>query len=187
MNADEDALIMDLTGDRATRNAALRILYTRYAHRFTAYLRRKGTPAHDSEDLVQEAFLRLIRKADSFEPNGRPAAWIWTVARSAWIDHHRQSRHPIHTDSVDDLTEPPSCLIHDPCAKFDYQDCVRDGLSRFAEDFPEAGQAIFWAAVDGMKSSDIAKALGRTAGATREFLSRARKKLSVYLAPCESA
>ena len=58
-----------------------------------------------------------------------------------------------------------------------YQDCVHGQLARFSEAYPEACQAIVWAAVDGLKSAQIAELIGRSAGATREFLSQTRKRL----------
>ena len=57
---------------------------------------------------------------------------------------------------------------------------VLDNLEQVAE----AGQAIVWAAVDGLKSTQIAELIGRSAGATREFLSQTRKRLREYLEPC---
>ena len=64
--ATDDDLILALSG--SGRAAAVESLYRRYAPRFTAYLRRRGLSAADAEDAVQEAFIRLIRRAEGFAP-----------------------------------------------------------------------------------------------------------------------
>lgn len=176
----DDALIVALQG--AQRSPAVDLLYRRYAGRFAAYLRRRGMAPADVEDAVQEAFIRLIRRAASFHPQGQGAAWIWTVARSAWLDLLRKPQ----LDMVSDLSALPedTAIAPERADASQFQDCVDGQFSRFASAYPESAQAISWAAVDGLAATQIAELLGRTPGAAREFLSQTRKRLREYLEPC---
>ncbi len=187
-SASPDAeLITGLVSPAARREAAS-LLYQRYASRFMAYLRRRGLGQADAEDAVQEAFIRLIRRAETFalrdqtEPDRACRAWIWTVARSAWLDWRKRQGQAGTT--LDDVPEGALGVVPDVAVTSNYQDCVHGQLARFAQDYPDGGEAILWAAVDGLKTSQIGELLGRSAGATREFLSQTRKRLRQYLAPC---
>ncbi|MGJ8669197.1 MAG: RNA polymerase sigma factor [Oceanococcus sp.] len=178
-DADDDALILALRNSAQRRQATL-ILHRRYAHRFMAWLCRRGMDHAQAEDAVQEAFIRILKNADMFKARGEGRAWIWTVARSAWLDEFKkQQRQPQWVDAGVEPAQSP-----DVASVSDYQDCVHGQLHRFSEAWPEAGQAVIWAAADGFKTAQIAELLGRSAGATREFLSQARKRLREYMEPC---
>ncbi len=180
-DSDDDRLILALRDQALCRQATL-LLHRRYARRFMAWLKHRGLDHASAEDAVQEAFIRLLGRADSFTPQGQGRAWIWKVARSAWLDVQKKSQREArwleqHHRDDDDVAPDVASQSH-------YQDCVQGQLQRFSQAWPEGGQAIEWAAVDGLKTAQIAELLGRSAGATREFLSQTRKRLREYLEPC---
>lgn len=178
-HASDDELIQALN-DAAERRQAASALYRRYGGRFHQYLRRRGLSAADAEDAVQEAFIRILRGAAGFRPQAQGRAWIWQVARSAWLDLHK--RQLPQTQSLDGHED--RSVAADVADTVSYQDCVHGQLARFAQAYPEAGQAVIWAAVDGFSTARIGELLGRNAGATRQFLSQARKRLASYLESC---
>src|SRR5579871_6328073 len=61
----------------------------------TAYLRKRGVPEHEVDDIVQEVFTRLVPAMARFElvpERGRFRTWLWQVTHSALMDHvHRRS------------------------------------------------------------------------------------------------
>ena len=42
----------------------------------------------DSQDIVQEVFVKIVRACDagSFREETKPAIWLWTIARNAMLD-----------------------------------------------------------------------------------------------------
>lgn len=58
----------------------------------------------------------------------------------------------------------------------------RKGWARFQQDDPLHANVMAWVVEDGLSIEDIAQLLGRTPGATREFVSQCRKRARVYLA-----
>ncbi len=177
----DDDLIVALADPKRARQASV-ILHRRYARRFMAYLMRRGLDHAAAEDAVQDAFVRVLQRASGFVAQGQGRAWLWTVARSAWLDEHRKSG--LVTESLQPWHENATGYVADVAETSSYQDCVHGQLARFATDHPDAGQAILWAAVDGLKARQIGELIGRSAGATREFLSQTRKRLHEYLEPC---
>ena len=49
-----------------------------------------------AEDLLQECFLRLVTKQDSFEGSSRLKTWLYAVARNLCIDDARRQKHRRH-------------------------------------------------------------------------------------------
>lgn len=79
-------------------------LFTHFAPKVKGYLMRHGVSEPMAEELTQETFLSVWRKADQFDPMRASAvAWIYTIARNLWVDVVRHERHP------DDnrIAEPP--------------------------------------------------------------------------------
>jgi RNA polymerase sigma-70 factor (ECF subfamily) len=87
---------------------AFAALFNAYAPKVKAFLLRRGATA--AEELTQEVMLALWRKAPTFNPDrGPPDAWIFTVARNAWIDAARRDRgRPLLMhEFFADTPEPP--------------------------------------------------------------------------------
>ncbi|MFH1022088.1 MAG: RNA polymerase sigma factor, partial [Planctomycetota bacterium] len=47
---------------------------------------------HAAEDAVQEAFLRVIRCRDRYDPSRSFRGWFFTILRNACLDEHRRRR-----------------------------------------------------------------------------------------------
>ena len=70
--------------------AALRLVYNDHAPRAMAIARRILRNVEEAEDIVQETFLELWRRAPQFDGRrGGLVAWIVTIARSRAIDRLR--------------------------------------------------------------------------------------------------
>jgi len=80
---------------------AFRQLYDRYAGRLLAYVQAMGRGRLPAEDLVQEVFVGIWRKAGQYRPAlGTPEAWIFTITPNKVLDIWR-SRSP-----VEEISEP---------------------------------------------------------------------------------
>jgi RNA polymerase sigma-70 factor (ECF subfamily) len=80
-------------GDRA----AFAVLVRRHKtpiYNFVLRLVRNGPTA---EDLVQDVFVKVVRKAETFKHEARFTTWVYSIARNLCIDHLRKMslrRHP---------------------------------------------------------------------------------------------
>jgi RNA polymerase sigma-70 factor (ECF subfamily) len=72
-------------------SAPFEAFVSRETNTFLAFYRRLGASASESEDLVQEVFLKLFRHAETYQASGRFSAFAFRIARNAWIDHRRRS------------------------------------------------------------------------------------------------
>lgn len=70
-------------------------LFTSFAPKVKGHLVRRGARESLAEDLAQETFLTIWRKAGQFDPErASAAAWIYTIARNRRIDALRRDARP---------------------------------------------------------------------------------------------
>ncbi len=65
-------------GDRE----AFREFYQETVRPSTALILSLTKSPYEAEDLVQETYLSVWTKADSYVPQGKPLAWVFTIARN---------------------------------------------------------------------------------------------------------
>ena len=92
---DEDILAVARNGPDA-----LRRLYEKTSKGVYAYALSLLKNAHDAEDVCQETFLSIYDKAGDYEPQGKPMAWIITVAKKTRADgSSERTRKKLHRRS----------------------------------------------------------------------------------------
>lgn len=85
-SSDEQLVLAFREGDAAAFEALVQ------RHRgpvFNFILRSTGNPAR-AEDLLQEAWLKVIRGSRQYEPKARFTTWLYTIARNLCVDSARR-------------------------------------------------------------------------------------------------
>lgn len=65
----------------------LGVLFTRHSHKAFALCYRMVGDGDKSNDLVQEAFLRVLRYRDSFRGDASFATWLYRIVTNVCLDH----------------------------------------------------------------------------------------------------
>jgi len=86
--SDEELAAQAQTGSRRCFDE----LVHRYSHRLFYFLRPKVTTDEDTEDLVQETFLKTYRNIDRFDMNYKFSTWLYTTAARLAISFYRKKR-----------------------------------------------------------------------------------------------
>ena len=91
----EDAKLVDAArdGDRA----AFGHLYERYARMVHGVLLARVPPG-EVDDLVQDVFMRALRRLSTLRENGSFGGWLAAIARNLANDYYRRSRARGPTD-----------------------------------------------------------------------------------------
>src|SRR5688572_20564380 len=137
---------------------------------------------HDAEDLTEQAFLQAYRHFERArrESNGRPLRpWLIRIAHNLASNYQRdRSRRP---EAALDAIEPPSHPHGTEQIVEGRQELrlVMERLERLSEDRREA---LIMRFALGMSNREIARALGRSDGATKVVIHRAIKQLEEELA-----
>jgi RNA polymerase sigma-70 factor, ECF subfamily len=95
--ADEQRMIeLAAAGDRA---AAERCIREHQGSLYAYLLRMSGRP-EVAEDIVQEAFVRVLTNLDRFDPRFRFSTWLFTIARRLYINAMQRHRPAYDTDAL---------------------------------------------------------------------------------------
>jgi RNA polymerase sigma-70 factor (ECF subfamily) len=160
---------------------ALRRLYDAYARRAMAIAMRVLRNEPEAEDVVQETFLEIWRRADQFDTErGGAAAWVVTIARSRAIDRLRSTG----TASRAIETASGSLLPRAELLPSEQAERRRDEV-RVAQALgalpPEQRQAIELAYFEGLSQSEIVARTGNPLGTVKMRVKLGLDKLARLL------
>jgi RNA polymerase sigma-70 factor (ECF subfamily) len=84
---------------------AFKKLFNYFAPRIKGFCQNNGSTADRADEVVQEAFVNIWRKANLFDPKKASAgAWIFAIARNSRIDLIRKENRP-EADTTDPFFE----------------------------------------------------------------------------------
>ncbi len=185
---------------RAGDANALGALIGQYAARVyrVAYGITRSTA--DAEEVVQDVFLMICRKSDSFEGRSTLGSWIYRVTTNAALNKRRGKRQEVETSLEEHLPRflagghregDRSYLLAD-WSQNPERDLLsgetREVLQRAIERLPEHYRAILILRdVEGLSNEEAAEMIGESISSVKARLHRARmvlrEQLTRYLEP----
>ncbi len=147
-------------------------LYRRTAAPLRAYVARVIGSAARADDIVQEAYLRLLRTPPPIDDPGQLRAYLFRTASNLIHDHWRQQQRERKTSERG--SSDPESVSPDLVLRLD--------MTRLFEQLrPQQRQLMWLAYVEGADHREIAAALGLRERSVRVLLHRARHKLASLL------
>jgi len=148
-----------------------------HARTLVAFFRQRGAALGRAEDLTQEVFLRLFQSAGRYQPEERFGAYVFRVARNAWIDEcRRRGARPEAASTADTEDELPA-QPEDPGARAASEE-EQGRLLALVATLPETHRAVFELAVLGELGYDeIARQLGIPEGTVKSRMFYAVRRL----------
>ena len=163
--------------------AALQTIYERHAPRAVAIAFRILRDRSEAEDVVQETFLELWRRASQFDADrGGAIAWVVTIARSRAIDRLRASGTAGKTIASASASEglAPLALPLPSDEAEQRRDVARVATALSA--LPDAQrETIELAYFEGLSQSEIAERTGTPLGTVKMRVKLAMAKLAALL------
>jgi RNA polymerase sigma-70 factor, ECF subfamily len=178
--AEDPSLVRRL---KAHEPKAMNDLYDRYGRVAYSLIYRIVGNSSTAEDLVQETFLRVWNRVQSFDAErGALGAWVLTVARNRAIDYLRSVDGRMEASAIQlDHLERPGIF-----AKLDATalaiDRVRRLKSAFEKLTPAQRQVIELAYYEGMSQTEMAERLKQPLGTVKTWTRSALKILRDELA-----
>ncbi len=169
-----------LRGGARSDELTLAALYETHRIELFAFLIRMTRDRETAEDLLQEAFIQLIREARAGRMPDQVRPWLYRVASNAAIS---RSRHGAVWNRLMprlvDRREP--AMPEREALRAEQDGALHTALRALA---PDARAALLLAA-QGFDGHEIAESIGRTEGATRTLLCRSRVQLRQLLERAE--
>lgn len=174
---DEVTLARARAGDRD----AQAVIYTAYARLVYTLARRMVQSPEVADEIMQDTFVEVIRKLDTFRGDAPLGAWIRKIAvnkslmhlRSAW----RRYAMPMAPEGEDRLVpqpDPGPGRATPAQAQIDLEAAL-DTLS------PTARTVVWLHDVEGYTHVEIARMMSRTTSFSKSQLARAHKRLRARL------
>jgi RNA polymerase sigma factor (sigma-70 family) len=142
--------------------------------RFLAFLERRLGSRDVAEDILQEAFVRSLARADTIPAGDSAVAWFYRVLRNAIVDHYR--REGVRSRAADRLAVESGQAVAGPDAELEAVvcACVGELLDTLK---PEYGAALRRVELDGRSVRDYAAEAGISPNNAAVRLHRAREAL----------
>ena len=155
--------------------SALRHVLNDHLGAVTHYVARMLHNAPDTEDIVQETFVRFWARLDQYDPEKASlSTWLHRIAHNLCIDHFRKTADKADVHNIDEPADSPA---NDP--ETDYQTemdekHLQQALMQLNE---HQRSAIVMSHYQGLRNKDVALILGVSVEALESTLRRARTKL----------
>lgn len=167
MTSESDLIEGCLRGDRKAQAA----LYTRFAPKMYGVCLRYAANSDEAEDILQEGFVKVFRKLESFRSEGSFEGWVRRIFVNTAIEHFRRKTYlqPI-TEREEESFEGAYLSALDTMAE-------KDVVSLIQQLSPGYRTVFNMYVVEGYSHKQIAEMLGISEGTSKSQLSRAKQIL----------
>jgi RNA polymerase sigma-70 factor (ECF subfamily) len=163
---------------RGGRTAALATLFERHHARLYRYCFRMTGHRSAAEDLVQDAFMKILKYKATFRDDSEFVPWMFSIGRNTCLAHLRKTaddRVPNREQDVETLPDEPA---EEP-REGDEHEMVREALQRLPVDRREV---LVLSRYEFKSYEEIAVLLDCSVGAVKVRVHRAIKQLrDIYL------
>ena len=166
----------DLAEDVLARGdtAAFRELYRRHTPRLLGFVTRLlGRPTPESEDVVQECWIRACTSLERFRWDSTLGTWLLAIALNVVRDHLRRNARS-HDVTVAEMPDRPG-----PIVALDDRIDLERAIAMVPDDFR---LVLVLHDVEGMKHKEIAAQLDIAPGTSKSRLFSARRQVRAALA-----
>ena len=168
---------------KAREPHAMSDLYDRYGRLAFSLIYRIVRNAAAAEDLVQETFLRVWNRAQSFDPQrGSLGPWILTVARNRAIDYLRSIDGRMSAGSLElDRLENRALFsdLEDSALSLDRSRRLKSAFEKLS---PNQRMVIELAYFEGLSQTEMAERMKQPLGTVKTWVRSALKALRDELA-----
>ena len=143
-------------------------------YNFAMYLTHNPS---ESEDLVQETYLRAFRFSHRFEPGTHLRAWLFQILRNTFLTFYRlrERESAVAEDGVPDWEVP---MFHDAPEETGRVLETHTDLERAMHRLPEEFRTVLLLAeVEGLPLEEVARVMRCPVGTVKSRIFRAKERL----------
>jgi len=172
-------LVMRIARD--SDRPALAELAAHYAPRLKGWLINRGVIAETAEDLVQDALIKVWRKAEKFDPEKASfSTWVYRLTRNGWIDYKRKHDRlqPTSPEIMQTLADHTVDGVDQDYDQLEAATAVNEALADLP---PETKSMLQMSFFEGLSHSQIAIRTGLPLGTVKSRIRAPLKRLQTRL------
>ena len=176
----EDSEILEKFAIESTRSEAFNLLLKKYQQKIYWHIRRLVIDHDDTDDLVQEVFIKVWKSLSNFRNDSQLYTWLYRIATNESITflNRKKQKNNISLDETAGY-ELAETLADSPY--FD-GDKAQMKLQKALLTLPEKQRLVFnMKYYDDLKYEEISEILGTTVGGLKASFHIAVKKIEDYL------
>lgn len=151
-------------------------LYKTFSGRMLGVCSRYTDSIEEAEDIMQEGFIKIFHKLETFKHNGSLEGWMKRIMINTALDYFRKNknfRHSIDIETIEYTAETHSHVMESMGAK---------DLLKLIRTMPKGFRTVFnLYAIEGFAHKEIAEMLEITESTSKSQYSRARAYLQKLL------
>jgi RNA polymerase sigma-70 factor (ECF subfamily) len=138
--------------------------------------KRVGNEA-ETEDLLQNIFLKVHQHADTLQEPERLVSWVFQVTRNAIVDHYRSAerRREVPVGLATEIHPDKKAPV------IELSQCLRPMIDRLSSDYREAIRLV---ELEGLTNQEAAIKLGLSVPGMKSRVQRGRQQLRKMLDEC---
>jgi RNA polymerase sigma-70 factor (ECF subfamily) len=172
--SDADLIKKIAAGDKG----AMKILFARHHLRVYRFIVRFLRDEPAAEDLLNDVFLEVWRKADTFEGRSQVSTWLLGIARHRAITLLRRRATEEPGDDAQESVEDPADNPEVAIQKNEKSRIIRDCLMQLSPQHREIIDLVYY---HEKPIVDVAEIVGITLNTVKTRMFYARKRLAVLL------
>lgn len=175
----EDQELIEKLAREDTRNFAFNQLVRKYQERIYWHVRKMVLDHDDSDDVVQEVFIKVWKNLHSFRQDAQLFTWIYRIATNECLNFLKKKKRV----SIMSLTDYQDILVSklDMSVQMD-GDAIEIKLQKALLTLPDKQRLVFnMKYFDDMKYDEIAEITGTSVGGLKASYHHAVKKIEEFI------
>jgi RNA polymerase sigma factor (sigma-70 family) len=175
----EDSEILEKFSNEKSRNEAFNLLLSKYQQKIYWHVRRMVIDHDDTDDLVQDVFIKVWKNLEKFRSDSQLYTWIYRIATNESITflNKKKQRNNIPLDDVS--TELTETLV---ASEYFNGDKIQLKLQKALLTLPDKQRLIFnMKYFDELKYEEISEITGTSVGALKASYHIAVKKIEAFM------
>ncbi|GJM68579.1 RNA polymerase sigma factor SigZ [Paenibacillus macerans] len=152
-------------------------LWENYHEAVQRYVRRATNNDSETEDIVQDAFMKIYAHRDALRDEQKIKPWIYQIVRNTITDHYRKRRPTLEIPELAANAEELAMPDH----AADVIACFASTIPRLPDIYREA---LELSELQGMSQKQLSSHLGISYSAAKSRVQRGREMLKTMLTGC---
>ena len=175
----EDSEILQKFSQEKTRNEAFNLLLNKYQQKIYWLIRRLVLNHDDTDDLVQDVFIKVWKNLEKFRSDSQLYTWIYRIATNESITFLNKKKQQNNTPMDEVSAELAENLVE---SSYFNGDKVQLKLQKALLTLPEKQRLIFnMKYFDELKYEEISEITGTSVGALKASFHIAVKKIETFM------
>jgi RNA polymerase sigma-70 factor (ECF subfamily) len=166
-------------------------IWTEFGDRLRAFITRRVASEADADDILQDVFLRIHRRAGTVERRERLVSWLFQVTRNAIVDYYRAPvrRRELPAGAAPDLEAAghhaqdgvEDSDVASPAVRRELAACLGPMMEQLSPLYREAVRVVD---LEGLPQQEAAARLGITVSGMKSRVQRGRQALKYLVDGC---